>query len=119
MCREISAGESVGYGRSFIADKAMRIAILNIGYADGLRRSMGNGKGRVWIKGSFAPIIGRVCMDMCMVDVTDISGVQSGTMAEVFGQHIPLRDVARAMGTIPYEVLTGISQRVRRIYTEE
>lgn len=119
MCRNIEPGESVGYGRSFIASQPMRIAILNIGYADGLRRSMGNGKGSVWINGSLAPIVGRVCMDMCMVDITTIHGVQAGTVAEIFGAHIPLRHVAAIMGTIPYEVLTGISQRVRRVYVEE
>lgn len=119
MCREIECGESVGYGRSFIAEKPMRIAILNIGYADGLRRSMGNGQGFVWINGHKAPIVGRVCMDMCMVDVTHVVGVHAGSTAEIFGPHIPLREVARAMETIPYEVLTGISQRVRRIYIEE
>lgn len=117
--KTIQAGEAVGYGRSYIAVKPMRIAVLNVGYADGFRRSLSNGKGKVAIHGRTVPVVGRICMDMCMADITDLPEVEPGMEAEIFGHHIFLREVAAAMETIPYEVLTGISQRVRRVYLEE
>jgi alanine racemase len=116
---DLEAGESVGYGRSFRTTGPMRVAVVNIGYADGFRRSLGNGVGRIWLHGKWATVVGRVCMDMCMVDVTDIPEAKPGSIAEVFGEHNSLRSFAAAMDTIPYEVLTGISQRVRRTYLEE
>ena len=117
--KTIQAGEAVGYGRSYLAVKPMRIAVLNVGYADGFRRSLSNGKGKVAIHGRTVPVVGRICMDMCMADITDLPEVEPGMEAEIFGHHISLREVAAAMETIPYEVLTGISQRVRRVYLEE
>lgn len=116
--KHINAGESVGYNRNFFAPKNMTIATIPVGYADGLRRSLSNGKGRVWINGHFAPIVGNVCMDMTMVDITDIPCVE-GDSVEVFGKNIPLHQLAAACDTIPYEILTSVSQRVRRVYLQE
>jgi alanine racemase len=117
--KEVKAGESISYGRTFIAEKDMKVAVLNIGYADGFRRSLSNGKGRVAIDGMIVPVVGRICMDMCIVDVSDLEGIYAGDKAEIFGEKIGLRTLAKQLDTIPYEVLTGISQRVRRVYTEE
>lgn len=114
--KDIPAGDSVGYGRRAIAPAPMRIAILPIGYADGLSRRLGNGGGRVWIHGRPARFVGSICMDMCMVEVTDIV-CSPGDDAIVFGAEHPLQDFARDLGTIPYEALTSISTRVRRVYT--
>lgn len=117
--RDISTGESIGYGRSEYAQHAMRIATLNIGYADGFNRRLGIGNGAVFIRGNRAPVVGRVCMDMVMVDVTHIPETEEGDIAEIFGEHISLQEYALMMQTIPYEVLTGISQRVKRVYVQE
>ena len=113
--KRIVGGESVGYNRSWVAQGERTIATLPIGYADGLSRRLSNGVGRVWIHGHAAPIVGTVCMDMCMVDVTDIA-CAVGDMAVVFDPAHPISEVAQAMGTISYEVLTSISQRVKRVY---
>jgi alanine racemase len=117
--RWIKAGETVGYNRRGKVNKDELIATLRIGYADGVSRRLSNGVGNVWIKGKSAPIIGNVCMDMLMVVVTGIDGVQEGDEAEIFGKNILVQEVAKQCGTIPYEILTGISQRVKRIYIEE
>jgi alanine racemase len=114
--KDIPAGESVGYGRRAMVDRRMRIAILPIGYADGLSRRLGHGAGRVWIHGRPAMYVGSICMDMCMVDVTEVA-CSPGDDAIVFGPEHPLQDFARDLGTIPYEALTSISSRVRRVYT--
>jgi len=87
-----------------------------VGYADGYRRSLSNGKGRVMIRGCFAPVVGNVCMDMVMADVSHISNVQEGDEVVLFGDAPTLEEVARAADTIPYEILSGISARLRRIY---
>ena len=108
-------GDTVGYDRRGKVRGDRTIATLPIGYADGFSRRLGNGAGRVWINGHAAPTIGNVCMDMCMVDVTDIA-CAPGDMAVVFDKDHPVTEMASAMGTIAYEVLTGISQRVRRVY---
>lgn len=113
--KEIPAGDTVGYGRTFRADRPTRLAILPIGYADGLSRRLSNGVGRVWINGRPAPFTGTICMDMCMVDVTEIP-CKAGEDAVVFSAEHPLQDYARDLGTIPYEALTSISPRVKRIY---
>ncbi len=114
----IPKGDSIGYGRKFFATENMRIATIPLGYADGLRRSLSNGVGCVWIGGKRARVVGNVCMDMIMVDVTNIPCVE-GDRVEVFGHHLPLTELAALSGTIPYEILTSISQRVKRIYTQE
>ncbi|MBO4738921.1 MAG: alanine racemase, partial [Bacteroidales bacterium] len=116
--KSIKAGETVGYNRRFKADRDSVIATISIGYADGLPRSAGNGHARMLINGRLVPIVGNICMDMCMVDVTDVP-TQEGDMVIVFGKELPLEDLAQATGLITYELLTGISQRVKRIYVED
>lgn len=112
-------GDSISYGRTFVADAPMRIAVLPIGYADGLRRNL-SGKLEVLIHGQRVRQIGRICMDMCMVDVTDIPDVQSGDVATIFGRDgeafISIDELAEKAGTISYELLCAVSPRVPRIY---
>jgi alanine racemase len=116
--RHIPAGDTVGYGRKGIVSIASDIAILPIGYADGYDRRLSNGVGKVYVKGQIVPIIGNICMDMCMIDVTGLH-VEVGDEVELMGEHILVTEMANAIGTIPYEILTGISQRVKRIYLQE
>jgi alanine racemase len=116
--KRIPAGETIGYNRKGNAEKDMVIAIVPVGYADGLNRRLGNGKGKLYINGKPAPIIGNVCMDLTMVDITGM-GVSEGTEVIIFGDHHPVAEIAKETGTIPYEVLTGISRRVKRIYYYE
>jgi alanine racemase len=117
--RKLKKGETVGYNRSGKLNSDAVIATLRIGYADGLRRCLSNGAGKVFIRGKTAPVVGFIAMDMTMVDVTHIAGVQEDDQAEIFGNDIPIREVAKACNTIPYEILTGISHRVKRVYVEE
>ena len=116
--KTVKPGETVGYNRNFKAEEEMTIAIVPIGYADGLSRRLGNGQGSLIIHGKLAPITGNVCMDMCMVDITDIDATE-GDEVIVFGDSHSIDDIAKAMGTIPYEVLAGISGRVKRVYYHE
>ncbi len=116
--KTVDDNASIGYGRSKFTQGAMRIATLPIGYADGLRRQLSNGNGHVWIHGKKAPIVGRVCMDMCMVNLDGIDA-QEGDEVVIFGDEHPIAEWAEQMNTIPYEVLTGISRRVKRIYYQE
>jgi alanine racemase len=118
--KTLAAGQTVGYGRRGgpVAHER-RIATLAIGYADGYDRRFGNGVGEVVIRGQRAPIVGNVCMDMCMVDVTHIAHAQAGDSAVVFGEEMPLREAAARIGTIPYELLTNVSERVKRIFFAE
>lgn len=115
---EIQPGETVSYGRRFKALSTTKIATLPVGYADGVRRTLGNGTGKVNINGKLASIIGTICMDMLMVDVTNIK-CKEGDEVIIFGENPSITDVAEAMGTIPYEVLTSISSRVKRVYYRE
>jgi Alr-MurF fusion protein len=117
--KTVKAGETIGYSRKGLAIEDMRIATISIGYADGLLRAAGNGKHQVNIRGQLAPIIGNVCMDMCMVDVSHIAEAREGDEVIIFGERPTVTDLARAMGTIGYEVFTGVSGRVRRVYLEE
>lgn len=117
--RKVKKGESVGYSRKGIMQRDSIIATIRIGYADGFNRKMGNGVGQVFIKGKLAPVAGNVCMDMTMIDITDIEGVLEGDMAEVFGANLPVEQVAKWCETIPYEIMTSVSQRVKREYYEE
>ena len=117
--RRVPAGQSIGYSRAQFTTRDSVIAILPIGYADGLDRRLSQGRGKVLIRGRLAPIIGNICMDMTMVDVTDIPGVQEDDQVIIFGPQLPITQVAEWMNTIPYEVLTSISHRVKRIYTWE
>ncbi|WP_317172768.1 bifunctional UDP-N-acetylmuramoyl-tripeptide:D-alanyl-D-alanine ligase/alanine racemase [Hymenobacter sp. HDW8] len=118
--KKLPAGQTVGYGRRGIAtDFERRTATIAIGYADGYDRRFGNGVGEVVIRGLRAPIIGNVCMDMCMVDVTHIPDAQAGDVVVVFGEEMPLVELASRIGTIPYELLTNVSERVKRIFISE
>jgi alanine racemase len=112
-------GETVGYSRRGIAAAGEVIATVRIGYADGYPRSLGNGAGKMWIRGRLAPVVGSVCMDMTMIDITGIGGVQEGDEVMVFGKQLPVSKLAEWAGTIPYEILTGVSLRVKRVYFEE
>ena len=114
----IHPGESVGYGRTFIAQKEMRIAIIPIGYADGFKRSLSNGVGAVFIDNQRCPVVGRVCMDMIMVDLGELK-IHSNTKVEIIGSNQSLTQFAKDCHTIPYEILTSISPRVHRSYSEE
>ena len=113
--KEIPVGDTVGYNRRWTATRPSRIAILTLGYADGLSRHLGNTHGTVLVNGQPAPIIGTICMDMCFVDVTDIPCAE-GDRAVIFGTDDLLQRNAAAAGTIPYELLTALSPRVKRIY---
>lgn len=117
--KQIKSNETVGYGRKGTVEKDSTIATIRIGYADGYPRSLSNGSGKIWINGRLAPIVGSVCMDMTMIDVTDIQGVNEGDQVVLFGNELPVAEVAKWAKTIPYELLTGISQRVKRVYFEE
>ena len=116
--KEVNFDETIGYSRKGKLKKKGQIAIIPIGYADGLRRTLSNGNGRAFVNGKFAPIIGNICMDMCMLNVSDID-VAEGDEVEIFGKNIPVSELAEKANTIPYEILTGISQRVKRIYIQE
>ena len=111
------AGDTISYGRTFTCPRDMRLAVLPVGYADGLLRSL-SGKGDVLLHGKRAPQVGRICMDMCMVDVTDIPEVQPGDVATIFGRDLSVAEQADKAGTIPYELLCAMSQRVQRVYID-
>ncbi|HOW10707.1 MAG TPA: bifunctional UDP-N-acetylmuramoyl-tripeptide:D-alanyl-D-alanine ligase/alanine racemase [Bacteroidales bacterium] len=114
----IPAGEAVGYGFTDRSDSDRNIAILPVGYADGLNRRLGNRKGNLFINGSKVPIIGKICMDLCMADVTGIDASE-GDEAEIFGPNIPIGEIAKQCETIPYEILTSIPGRVKRVFYRE
>jgi alanine racemase len=117
--KELKAGETVSYGRKGVVTSDARIATVRIGYADGYPRRLGNGAGKMLVNGHLAPVIGTVCMDMTMIDITNISHVQEGDEVIVFGGALPVKQVSHWAQTIPYELLAGISQRVKRVYFEE
>ncbi len=116
--KHVPAGESVGYSRKGIAEKPTTIATIAIGYADGYDRGFSNGKGKVLINGTLCPIIGNVCMDMCMVDVTHAEAAE-GDEVIVFGENPSIVELSKLIGTIPYELLTGIGERVKRVFYTE
>ena len=116
--KKIKKGESVGYNRKGIADKDSIIATVRIGYADGYPRLLSNGKGKMYINGKLAPVIGNVSMDMTMLDITGIAA-EEGDDVIVFGAELAVSELAMEAQSIPYEILTGISQRVKRVYFEE
>ncbi|MBR2866645.1 MAG: alanine racemase [Alistipes sp.] len=118
--RTLARGESVGYGRSERTERETTIATIPVGYADGLDRHLGGGRWEVIVGGKRARIIGRVCMDSAMIDITDIAGVAVGDRVTIFGAERgnTLEDMARVLDTIPYEIMTSVSSRVKRIYTE-
>ena len=116
--RTIQKNDSVGYGRRFIADKTTKIATIPIGYADGISRSWGNGLGFVTINNKQATIVGSICMDMLMVDITDIN-CSEGDEVIIFGENPTVNFIADFLKTIPYEILTSVSQRVKRVFYRE
>jgi Alr-MurF fusion protein len=117
--KHVKEGASIGYSRKGVVTRNSVIATIPIGYADGLPRKLSNGKGHVVIHNTKAPIVGNVCMDMCMIDVTDIKGVHEGDEVIIFGKGQTVYEQAQAMDTIPYEVLTSVSRRVKRVYYQE
>lgn len=113
--REVKAGDTVGYSRRGKLQRDSRIGVIPIGYADGFDRHFGNGAGEVWVNGARAKVVGNVCMDACMIDLTDIQA-EEGDAVEVFGNNITIQELADKLGTIPYEILTSVSRRVKRVY---
>jgi alanine racemase len=116
--KTIAPNESIGYARKAIENRSRKIAVLALGYADGLNRKLSNGKGGCHIRGKWAPITGNICMDMCMVDITEID-CEEGDEAIIFGKELPIEMLAEKLQTIPYEILTSISQRVKRVYVSD
>lgn len=116
--KEWPAGTTIGYGRKGVLHRDSRIATIPVGYADGMDRHFGNGGANMYINGTLCPTVGNICMDVCMVDVTD-ARCKVGDPVEIFGSHIPVEALAKVRGTIPYEILTSISNRVKRVYYRE
>jgi alanine racemase len=117
--KTLPPGETVGYNRSGQVDRLSRIATVSIGYADGLPRAAGQGRFHLVIHGKPAPTTGNICMDMCMVDVTDIPEAEEGDEVIIFGHRPSVETLAASCKTIPYEIFTNISERVKRIYFQE
>lgn len=117
--RKVKSGDTIGYSRKGVVTRDSKIALLPLGYADGIDRRLGNGNLSVWIKGIPYPTIGNICMDLMMVDLTDAPNIEEGEEVVVFGSKQSLSDIAEKLATIPYEVLTSISPRVRRVYFDE
>ena len=115
---EVPADETVGYSRRGELKRTSRIAAIPIGYADGLNRHLGRGNAYCLVNGQKAKYVGNICMDVCMIDVTDID-CKEGDQVEIFGDHLPVHVLSDALDTIPYEVLTGISNRVKRVYYQD
>ena len=116
--KTVKAGETIGYGRHTTLTEDRVIAVIPIGYADGFDRRFSNYGGEVWVRGKRCPVVGNVCMDQAMIDVTG-ADARPGDIAEVFGEHMPLQELADKLGTITYEILTSVSRRVQRIYFYE
>ena len=116
--KTVKAGETIGYGRHTTLTEDRTIAVIPIGYADGFDRRFSNYGGSVWVRGKRCPVVGNVCMDQAMVDVTG-ADARPGDVVEVFGEHMPLQELADKLGTITYEILTSVSRRVQRIYFYE
>ena len=116
--KTVKAGETIGYGRHTTLTEDRTIAVIPIGYADGFDRRFSNYGGEVWVRGKRCPVVGNVCMDQAMVDVTG-ADARPGDIVEVFGEHMPLQELADKLGTITYEILTSVSRRVQRVYFYE
>jgi len=117
--KNIKKGETIGYNRVGKATKNIRTATIGIGYADGFGRALSDGVGEVFLHGKTAKVIGNVCMDMTMIDISEIPEAQVGDEVEIFGQHLTVQSLAERLKTIPYEVFTNISERVKRVYFQE
>ena len=116
--KDWKAGTTIGYSRRGLLERDSRIATLAIGYADGMDRHFGNGNIKVLVNGTLCPTVGNICMDACMIDVTDAQ-CQVGDKVEIFGKQLPIEQLSEARGTIGYEILTSISPRVKRVYFRE
>ena len=116
--KTVKAGETIGYGRHTKLAEDRVIAVIPIGYADGFDRRFSNYGGEVWVRGKRCPVVGNVCMDQAMVDITG-TDARPGDVVEVFGEHMPLQELADKLGTITYEILTSVSRRVQRVYFYE
>jgi alanine racemase len=117
--KHLKAGETVSYNRRGVMKEDSVIATVRIGYADGYSRRFGNGMGKIWVKGKLVPVVGMVCMDMTMIDVTGVPNIKEGDEVIVFGRELPVQKMASWIDTIPYEIMTSISQRVKRVYFQE
>jgi alanine racemase len=119
--RTLEAGQTVGYGRAGELTRTSRIATIPVGYADGLDRHLGCGRWSMLVGGQSAPTVGRICMDSCMIDVTDIADVKEGDRVTIFSAERgnSAEDMAMTLDTIPYELLTSVSKRVKRVYIYE
>ncbi len=106
------------YGEVFTAERTTRIGVIPIGYADGLNRHLSERGFKVWLNGSMVPIVGSICMDMCMLDLGDLEA-RVGDRVVVFGEENPVENMAEALDTIPYEIFTSVSQRIKRVYYHE
>ena len=115
---DVPKEETVGYSRKGHLERDSRIAAIPIGYADGLNRKLGNGNAYCLVNGQKAPYVGNICMDVCMIDVTDID-CKEGDKAVIFGDDLPVTVLAEILGTIPYEILTSVSNRVKRVYYQD
>ena len=111
-------GDTIGYGRRGVITRPSLIATLPVGYADGIDRHLGNGRASFMVNGVACPTVGNICMDICMIDITD-AGNCYGAEVEIFGNSMPVTRVAEVLDTIPYEVLTSVSPRVKRVYYRE
>ena len=116
--KTVKAGETIGYGRHTTLQEDRTIAVIPIGYADGFDRRFSNYGGEVWVRGKRCPVVGNVCMDQAMIDVTD-ADARPGDSVEIFGDKMPLQELADKLGTITYEILTSVSRRVQRVYFYE
>jgi alanine racemase len=114
--KHLHDGDTIGYNRRGVAGSGTAIATVRIGYADGYSRNLGNGVGKMWVKGRLAPTIGSISMDLTMIDITGIPDVKEGDVVVVFGKELSVSRLAEWAQTIPYEILTGVSQRVKRVY---
>lgn len=114
--KNVKPGDTIGYGRMGKITSVTRIGTVSIGYADGLRRALSNRKGHLFINGKPADIVGNICMDMCMIDLSNHPEAAEGDVVEIFGNHQSVEDLASILDTIPYEILTGVSERVKRVY---
>ena len=117
--RRVPKDETVGYSRRGVLTRDSLIAAIPIGYADGLNRHLGRGAGYCLVNGQKAPYVGNICMDVAMIDVTDIPNVHEGDSVEIFGEHLPASVLSDILDTIPYEVLTGVSNRVKKVYFQD
>ena len=120
--KEVEAGTPIGYGGTFVAPRPLKVATIPVGYADGMKRDL-SGRGRVLVCGQYAPILGRICMDQFMIDVTDIADVKTGEEVVIFGRQgkkeIPVEEIAAQSHSFNYEFVCSVSQRVPRKYVEE